>query len=463
MCDSGAVERDRWADALRVGSLFVVVIGHWLMVTVTPDGTISNALLVLPALQPLTWVLQVMPLFFLVGGVAHAHSLESLAARGGTGRGRYAVFVRARAVRLLRPALVFLLVWVLLGAAAHLAGWTSGPHAVLVTAILVTAPQLLWFIGMYLGVAAFAPAMFRLHRRWGAGVAVALGAGAVVVDLLRFAGGLSLVATLNYALVWLGLHQWGFVWRAGGLSQRLALGLAGVGTAGLLVAVTVGPYPTSMVGLPGEPVSNMAPPTAALLAQGWALIGFAALARGPMARLLERPRPWRGVLTAGPFAMTTFLWHVSSLLLVALAARMLGLAGPDVGTVAWWLSRPLWFLVLAVPTAVLVVLFVRFDEGPRPVRAAVDEPRAWVDPLAAVATGLAVLGILMVSVTGVDVLGNQPQFFLVAEVTPAPAFAVLLAGLGGLRLARPRVVSLRGRRRGASRAGTVRKRTPEAP
>ena len=81
-------DRDRWVDALRVGSLLVVILGHWLMVAITPDGRITNALTVVPSLQPLTWVLQVMPIFFLVGGVAHAHTLESLERRRPQARGR---------------------------------------------------------------------------------------------------------------------------------------------------------------------------------------------------------------------------------------------------------------------------------------------------------------------------------------------------------------------------------------
>ena len=51
---------------------------------------------------------------------------------------------------------------------------------------------------------------------------------------------------------------------------------------------------------------------------------------------------------------------------------------------------------------------------------------------------MVVFGILMVSVTGVDILGNRPQFFLFGEVTPAAAFAVLLAGLALLKFADPR-------------------------
>lgn len=69
--------RDRYVDLLRVASLGAVVLGHWLMAAVTPDG-VGNLLAVVPALQPLTWLLQVMPVFFFVGGFSHALSYRSL-------------------------------------------------------------------------------------------------------------------------------------------------------------------------------------------------------------------------------------------------------------------------------------------------------------------------------------------------------------------------------------------------
>ena len=318
--------RDRWADTLRVGSLLVVIFGHWLMVAVTPAGEITNTLKLIPWLQPVTWVLQVMPLFFLVGGVAHAHSLDSLARRGGAGPGVYAAFIRARAARLLRPTLAFLAVWLVLGVVADRIGLTAGSsaQATLVVAALVMVPQLLWFVGIYLGVAAFAPALYRAHQRWGLWVLVALCAAAALVDLARFAGGLGMLGNLNFALVWLALHQAGFAWRDGALTTRVAVALLAVGVVGLTLAITVGPYPVSMVGLPGDEISNMSPPTVALLSQGLALVGLAALARGPMARVLARPRVWRAVVTAGAFAMTAFLWHLTALLLTLLTSRALG-------------------------------------------------------------------------------------------------------------------------------------------
>jgi hypothetical protein len=50
-------------------------------------------------------------------------------------------------------------------------------------------------------------------------------------------------------------------------------------------------------------------------------------------------------------------------------------------------------------------------------------------------------GILMVSIVGVDVLGNRAVFFLLGDVTPGVAFAVLGAGLAMLAAARPRVAA----------------------
>jgi fucose 4-O-acetylase-like acetyltransferase len=61
--------RDRWIDFLRAFSIGAVVFGHWLVaVVVWEGGSVEgfNALERIPVLA-LTWLLQVMPLFFFVG------------------------------------------------------------------------------------------------------------------------------------------------------------------------------------------------------------------------------------------------------------------------------------------------------------------------------------------------------------------------------------------------------------
>jgi hypothetical protein len=93
--------RDRYVDLLRAAAILAVVTGHGLTAAViVQDGRLSgiNALEVLPWARPLTWLFQVMPVFFLVGGYANAASWSSHQRRGGAG----VSWVRSRMFRLLR-------------------------------------------------------------------------------------------------------------------------------------------------------------------------------------------------------------------------------------------------------------------------------------------------------------------------------------------------------------------------
>ena len=71
MAEATPGSRDRYVDLLRAFSISVVVLGHWLIAIIyLKDGRVSgeNALHVIPGLWLSTWILQVMPLFFFVGG-----------------------------------------------------------------------------------------------------------------------------------------------------------------------------------------------------------------------------------------------------------------------------------------------------------------------------------------------------------------------------------------------------------
>ncbi len=92
-------ERNRYVDFLRAVSILMVVTGHWLIVALYyQDGSLTpgDLLEIKPGTQWLTWLFQVMPIFFIVGGYANAVSLES-ARRRGVG---YAGWLAARLHRL---------------------------------------------------------------------------------------------------------------------------------------------------------------------------------------------------------------------------------------------------------------------------------------------------------------------------------------------------------------------------
>ncbi|MFJ7272179.1 acyltransferase [Streptomyces sp. NPDC099050] len=407
--------RDRYVDLLRVASLGTVIAGHWLMAAVSTEG-IGNLLAVVPPLQVLTWALQVMPVFFFVGGFSHALSYRSLARR--TEGPVYAAFVRARLRRLLRPTLVFVAVWTAVALLAQLLG-TGGGRLSGAALRLVTQP--LWFIGIYLAMVALTPPLLKLHERHGWAAFGALAAAAAAVDLLRFAGGVPYAEFLNFAFVWLAVHQLGFL-RADGRIRRPGA-LAAAGLAGAVALVAYGPYPLSMVGMPGEKVSNMAPPTLALLAHGIWLVGAVELLRAPAGAWLARPRVWRGVVAANGIAMTAFLWHLTAMLAVYAAQLGLGIALPEPAGAAWWAQVPVRFPAAAALTCVLVAVFRRFEA---PGASGADPGSG---PRAALGTALCLLGVLGLSTTGLGGLLEGHSATLIALPVTAPA-AIGMA-LGG--------------------------------
>jgi len=102
--------RNRYLDFLRAAAILVVVFGHWLVQApyMTDTGlAITTMLGVVAWSHLLTWAVQVMPVFFIVGGYANAASWEA-AVRDGRG---YASWVQSRLARLVAPVVPLLIVW----------------------------------------------------------------------------------------------------------------------------------------------------------------------------------------------------------------------------------------------------------------------------------------------------------------------------------------------------------------
>src|SRR3712207_3838579 len=91
-------------------------------------------------------LVQVMPIVFLVGGYANAASWTSHRGRGGS----VAAWVRARALRLLRPAAPFLTVLF----SGYLVARTLGAEPDVARAAVWAAAISLWFLVVYLAVVA---------------------------------------------------------------------------------------------------------------------------------------------------------------------------------------------------------------------------------------------------------------------------------------------------------------------
>ncbi|WP_454853598.1 acyltransferase family protein [Promicromonospora soli] len=352
--------RRRDLDLLRAAAIGAVVLGHWLVVTVerTSDGQLAgfSALPELSEIHALTWLFQVMPVFFIVGGVANAISWTGRRTLGGTATR----WLLDRSARLFPPVTVFLLVVAGCAAVARLAG--VPPDVVARAVALVVLP--LWFLVVYLGVTALTPLTHRLHERHGLVVPVALVAGVAVGDVLRLATGNELAAAGSFAFGWLAIHQVGYAWHDGTLrlGTRRAVTLVVVGLGTLLLLTGPGPYPVSMVTVPGDAIQNSSPPTLALLALAATQLGLVALVARQAERWLAHPRSWAFVVAVNAVVLTLYLWHLVAVAFGAFALDALGLLpSNDPGTVAWWLGRVPWLVTLAVVLAVLVALLGRVE------------------------------------------------------------------------------------------------------
>lgn len=364
-------QRDRSIDILRVGCIALVVLLHALMVGVTvADGApvFENAL-EQPWFAPVSWLVQMMPLFFIAGGVTALGSWRRAAARGD----RAASFAGARVQRLLRP---FVVVMAATGAGLAALSFAGLPGDVVAEAgFRVSQP--LWFLGVFVLVQTLVPAMAALHERAAWRTLGALVAAVVAVDAVRVATGMEGIGFLNLAFVWLTIQQLGF-WLADGRMDRLSpwtRGSAAAAALGALALLTsVGPYSPDMY-------VNLNPPTLALVLLGVAHVMLFSLARPWLRRTAEGRRTGRVVDAVGARAMTIYLWHMPVLIVLAGISVGLSLGGsvhlPELHSAGWWLSRPVWLLVAVIAVAATTALACRGERKrgatstAHPVRAAV--------------------------------------------------------------------------------------------
>ena len=421
IAETTPASRNRVIDFWRAAAILVVVFGHWLAASIwlRPDGEIAlmNSLQWIPYSAWVTWIVQVMPIFFFVGGYANARALRRVEA----GEQRRREWITTRVRRLYTPVIPLLIVWTLL--IVVMRPFVPGE---IIRAGSMSATVPLWFIAVYIALVALAPFTHAWWNRRGLATVVALAAGAVVVDLLRFVAEVPGIGWVNFFFVWAAAHQLGYWWASRDATEHPVTPSEGwrlfAGALAALIAVTwIGWYPVAMVGIPGAELTNMTPPTFALLLLGVAQSGLILGTQPAVKRLTQRPRLWHGVVALSGVIMTVYLWHLSSMTLVGAAGLFVfdGIAFQiEPGTWAWWLTRPIWLAVLIAVTLVLVAIFARFEwrisDKPTPER------RRWVT-----------LGVLLTagSAAAVSYFGLATEDAAINWIIPAAAIAgALLMG-----------------------------------
>jgi Acyltransferase family len=352
--------RNRAIDAYRAVAMCAVAVGHWLAADVRRvNGVISggNALDRVPLMHILTWVFQVMPVFFLIGGYSNAASLDAHHRNGGANSD----WVRARLLRLTTPSAWLAGTWLTVMLAGHLFGFSSlADMAVGVAAIP------LWFLANYVADTALSPITLRWYRAHGRRFVGTLVALFLVGEAARFPG-IRYVPQMNIVLGWLLFQVLGFAWKDGHLAsraRRVGYGVASWAVAAALVAF--GPWPLAMVSVPSARFANTWPPSLALMFYGLGICSFAIAAAPRISAFLTgNARAWKAVVVANTMTMTSYLWHFTALSIAAVILNQVGLlptAAP--GTGAWWLQKlPLMGTAMVILIGIIVLLSPKERKG----------------------------------------------------------------------------------------------------
>ncbi|WP_156755713.1 phospholipase A2 [Actinokineospora pegani] len=374
-------------------------------------------------LWPLTWVLQLVPLFFFAGGNSNLLAWRAVRA-GGAGYGEY---LARRVSWLIRPVLALVTAWLVVPLSLDL---LDAPDAA-VGAFGRLVAQPLWLLGLYLLVVGLAPAALWLHERAPLSTPAALALG--VAGLAVFGSG-TVVAYLGGILLALFFGQLSFLYADGTLwrAPRRALAAVAVGALLALVALTtVGGHSPGLIAEPAE-TASFVPSAAAVLLLGLAQVALV-VAPGPAAvAAVARGMAARWVRFARSAPMTVYLVYLCALLLVA----------GVVGAVRWggqggWALSPAALAalgLLAVPTALAFLLFERHRQAP-----GAPPPRRgagrWDVVAATAGTAWGALGITGFALTGLTGTEHGPHV-LGLPLDPMASVIHLLLGWYLLHTAR---------------------------
>lgn len=396
--------RDLTLDLARVVCVLIVVFVHLVLVGVgrNPDGSpfIVNPVSGQRWFAPATWIAEIMPLFFVVGGFAAKVGWESAQRRGES----TSVFVRTRLRRLALPALpLFIVLTIVLVIVRAL-----GLDPAMASAVATPVGSVLWFLGAYALVQALAPWMIHWHEHNPWLALVVLFAGAFFVDAVRLIVGIQglglgrvpaegygvgdeLFGLPNIAFVWLFAQQIGFCLRDGWFTRvrwwNLVLILAGFAAVGLLVGL--GEYSASML-------SNQWPPTLPLAVLAVVQAALLTLLHRPLTAIMDRRWAQGFVFFLGTRLMSVYLWHVPAIVVLT-GVQLLWLPMPAPGSGVWWLSRPLFVIAVLLLVWAISTGTKRW-ESPKPVLA----PR-WPAASATVLALVLFIGqSLLISTYGLD-------------------------------------------------------------
>ncbi|KLI05857.1 MULTISPECIES: acyltransferase family protein [Mycolicibacterium] len=350
--------RDRAIDVIRIASLVGVVFGHTIMATSTIRDDVfiwSNLLTESTVFQALTWVFQIMPLFFFAGVAASVQSWNPGSSWGG--------WLLKRCTRLYRPVFYYLAFWTV-----ALAGLRLVLPEHVYEPIAGISIQLLWFLGAYVLVLAAVPLLARITTtRQVTGAIVGTYAFIAAIDAIRI--NIDGYASLGYlnTVVWLIPGVFGVAYRRHLLTSAAALKV-GLGMLGVnLALLCFGPYELSLVGIETQHLKNMTPPSLLLAGHAIMMCAFAIAAAPAINRWAQRPRVWWLTAIGNSGAMTLYLWHMPLLLGLHLVFDYLGADRYDPSAPGFVALSLLQLALMAGMVAIAFTVLRPLENNPLPL------------------------------------------------------------------------------------------------
>jgi hypothetical protein len=370
---------------LRILSLTGIVLGESLLAFTMREASE-------PAWAwPFTWLLQLVPLFFLAGGHSNVLAWRAM-------EGHYVTFVVSRVGWLIRPVLAFVIAWLVLPLSLELLA--APESAVAAFSRLIVQP--LWLLGLYLLVVAATPLMHRLHRSFPVVTPVVLLAAVVG---LSFAGG-TVAAHAGGVLVALLFAQLAFhyadrtLWR---VPRPVLVAVAAAAFAGLVLLTVFGAQPRLQLAEPTG-YAAFAPSLAGVLLIGIVQTALVALPRERGLRALSTSAPARAAAVVRAAPMTVYLVYLCAVLVLE------GLIGVTrTATGIGWLTQPRTIFAVGLIAMPTLLAFLWFERRPLAPAEPVPGPgplpaRGWQDTLAAglgvVLAGLGVVGFAVAGLSG---------------------------------------------------------------
>lgn len=393
--------RNRAVDLYRAIAIIFVILGHWLLVAgVMQNGELDFVILLAEQRWThfATWLFQVMPVFFFVGGFSNGLSWTS-ARKDPVKRSAWAA---SRLSRLLKPTVPVVVFWGAAGIIAH----ALGVSVELISTVSQAALVPVWFLAVYIIMTMAVPVTVFIWDKLGMWSVALLAGCAIAVDAIAFGMDQGWLRWSNYAFVWLAVHQLGYWWGSTKQAKAWALGFIALGVVWLYLLIVQFGFPVAMVSVPGAEMSNTRPPTTAMLAVGSVQIGAILLLTDLAQKWLQNVRPWTWVIVFNQMIMSIYLWHMTALLIVvATAAYLLGGIGlsETPGTGFWWAMRPVWLVLFTAVLIPFVLLFVVFEAGSR--TKADMRPAPWQALIGAVMTCVGLVTMAMAGLGQDNVIG----------------------------------------------------------